>query len=147
MSALLANVWVLHVACATAYLGMAAFILGRGAETRLNQGAIAINVTFLLWSTCLAVSHFPGTSKETAELFYDLGSFAWGSFASVAVFFIATFLRPSILRRRSVQAALVIPPLLVVFAQWAGFLAEDYVKRPWGYAFVWRSGFWSTFFF
>ena len=147
MSALLANVWVLHVACATAYLGMAAFILGRGAETRLNQGAVAINVTFLLWSTCLAVSHFPGTSKETAELFYSLGSFAWGSFASVAVFFIATFLRPSILRRRSVQAALVIPPLLVVFAQWAGFLAEDYVKRPWGYAFVWRSGFWSTFFF
>ena len=130
--------WVLHLACATIYLVLAVFVVARRPRALLNRVCAIAILCFCEWSACLAVCHFPGVTKHTAALFYSLGSFAWGSFASLAVLFIVVILRPALVRSFALWVALVVPPVLVIYEQWTGGIAADYIERPWGYAFVWQ---------
>jgi len=129
--------WVLHVACAAIYLTMAVIVVTRGPRATLNRTCAVLIACFAFWCGCLAVSHFPGVSRATAVRFYDVGSFAWGCFSSLAVLFIACFVRPSLLRSKAFLAALALPSAAAIYAQWTGLLAADYVERSWGWAFVW----------
>ena len=147
VSQLASHIWVLHLVCAGLYLCMAAYIVARGPKARLNWTCAAINACFFHWSLCLAVCHHPNTSLERAEFFYSVGSFAWASFASFAVLFIVTFLKSSVSRARWFWPALLIPPALVVNAQWSGWVAADYPMQAWGHGFAWQHSFWSYFFF
>lgn len=137
---------MLHVACATVYLTMAVLVVARRPGAGLNWACGALILCFCAWSACLAVSHHPSTSPPTAELFYDLGSVAWGSFASLTVLFIAVFWRFRHLRARWFWAALVIPPAVVIHAQWTGKLAAAYPSYPWGHGFLWRDSPSATFY-
>lgn len=144
---LLSRVWLLHVTCAAANIAMATYLFARAPRARLTWTCAAITLCFAYWSGCLAVSHHPGVSRDTAVLFYDIASFGWASFASFAALFIASFLRPEIVQRKWFVPALVVPPVIVIWAQWTGRLAADYVERPWGYAYVWQENVWTYFFY
>src|SRR5882672_8996936 len=138
--------WLTHVTCAAIYLAMAVLVVSSRPRATLNRTCGLLIVCFAFWCACLAVSHHPEVSKATAARYYDLGSLAWGSFASLAVLFMASFWRPALLRSKLFVAALIIPPAVVIHAQWTGGLAADYLARPWGYAFVWRRSAQATFF-
>jgi PAS domain S-box-containing protein len=144
---LLSRVWLLHVTCAAANIAMATYLFARAPRARLTWTCAAITLCFAYWSACLSVSHHPAVSRETAALFYDIGSFGWAGFASFAALFIVTFLRPELVQRKWFVPALVVPPAIVIWAQWTGRLAADYVARPWGYAYVWQESFWTYFFY
>lgn len=144
---LLSRVWLLHVTCAAANIAMAAYLFARAPRARLTWTCAAITICFAYWSSCLAVSHYPGVSRDTAALFYDIGSFGWASFASFAALFIVSFLRPELVKRKWFAPALIVPPAVVIWAQWSGRLAADYVPRPWGYAYLWQENGWSYFFY
>jgi PAS domain S-box-containing protein len=138
--------WLLHILCGSVYLAMAVLVVARRPRETLNRICGVLILCFALWCATLAVCHYPHVSKPTARLFYNLGSFAWGSFASLAVLFLAAFWRPSLLRSKAFVAALVLPALVIIHAQWTGRLAADYVQRPWGYAFVWQNSLQANFF-
>ena len=76
--------YVLHVFCAGTYLSLAAYVLARNWRARLNWITAAVNLCFALWSSALAVAHYPGISREVAVLAYDVGAVGWGSMASVS---------------------------------------------------------------
>ncbi|HEX2657077.1 MAG TPA: PAS domain S-box protein, partial [Polyangia bacterium] len=130
--------WLVHLASACVYLATAVLVVARRPRAVLNRTCGLLIFCFSFWSASLAVSHFPTVSRETAILAYDVGSFAWGGFASIGALVITSFLRPALLRRKRFIAALVIPAVVAIHAQWTGALAADYISRPWGYAFVWR---------
>ena len=120
------------------YLGMAVLVVARRPRAVLNRTCALLIFSFAFWSASLAVSHYPSVSRETAILAYNVGSFAWGGFASIGALVIASFLRPALLRSKRFLAALVVPAVVAIHAQWTGGLAADYLSRPWGYSFVWR---------
>jgi PAS domain S-box-containing protein len=142
----LAATWMLHVACACVYLTMAVLVIARRPREPLNRACGALILCFFHWSACLAVSHHPDASRATAQLFYSIGSLAWGSFASLTVLFIAVFWRPTLLRWPWFWVALVLPPIIVIEAQWTGRLATAYPLFPWGHGFVWRDSLQTNFF-
>ena len=133
------GVYVLHIFSAGTYLSLAAYVLARNWRARLNWITAAVNLCFALWSASLAVSHYPGSSREVAALAYDVGSLAWGSMASISCLFIGAFMRPSLLRSKVFLTALIVPAVLTISAQWGGYLAADYVPSAWGYRYVWRA--------
>ena len=134
------GIYVLHVFCAGTYLSLAAYVLARDPRARLNWITASVNVCFALWSVALAVAHYPGCSKEVAALAYNLGSFAWGSVASVSCLFIGAFMRPALCRSKAFLTALIIPAAVTIALQWSGHLATDYVPSPWGgYKYVWQT--------
>ena len=139
-------IWLIHVACACVYLSMAVLVVARRPRASLNQACAGLILCFAFWSACLAVSHHPDSSLATAIRFYSVGSLAWGTFASLSVLFIAAFWRPTLLRSRLFWAALALPPVFVISAQWSGRLAASYPVRPWGYGYVWRDAFPAYFF-
>jgi PAS domain S-box-containing protein len=141
-----AATWMLHIACACVYLTMAVLVVARRPQAGLNWACGVLILCFFHWSACLAVSHHPSTSAATAELFYDLGALSWASFASLAVLFIAVFWRFRYLRSRWFWAALVLPPAIVIHAQWTGRLAAAYPTYPWGHGFAWRHSPQATFY-
>lgn len=147
VSELFAHVWLLHLFCAGLYLCMATYIVARGPRVPLNWSCAAINACFFHWSLSLAVCHHPTTTRATAELFYNIGSFSWASFASFAVLFVAVFLKSKVVQSRAFWPALIVPPALVIYAQWSGWVADDYPARPWGHGYAWQQSFWAYFFF
>jgi PAS domain S-box-containing protein len=144
---LVSTVFLLHAFCAGTYLALAGYVVARGARSSLNWACAALNLCFAHWSGCLAVSHFPGVSRETAVLFYSIGSFAWGSAASFAGFFAAAFLRPTLLRSKAFLVALFAPAILTIYAQWSGRLAIEYPETPWGFTYIWQDSPWVWAFF
>src|SRR5262245_13645997 len=106
--------WLLHIACACIYLAMAVLVVARRPRATLNRVCGVLIGSFCFWSACLAVSHYPAVSRETAARFYSIGSLSWGSFASLAVLFIAAFWRPALLRSKLFAAALIVPAAVVI---------------------------------
>jgi len=141
------TVFLLHAFCAGTYLSLAGYVLARGVRSPLSWTCAAINLCFAHWSGCLAVSHAPNVSRETAVLFYSIGSFGWGSAASFAGLFAAAFLRPALLRSRPFLAALFVPAAITIYAQWTGRLALDYPVAPWGFTYLWQDSPWVWGFF
>jgi PAS domain S-box-containing protein len=117
---------------------MAVGVVARNPRAPLNRFCALLILTFAFWCGCLAVSHHPASSKETAERFYDLGSLAWGTFASQGLLFAVAFGRLPWLRAKTFWLVLLLPAAATVYAQNVGLLAADYLARPWGWSFVWR---------
>ncbi len=138
---------LVHFFCVITYLYLAAYIIAKNHKSLLNLSCSAVILTFCLWSFSIIFVHDPGVSKETAGLFYNIGSFAWASFASIALLFVMIFNESKkVLRSKLFYAALVVPPALVIYNQWAGSIPADYVLQPWGWAFIWSKSFWTFFF-
>jgi PAS domain S-box-containing protein len=140
---------LIHIICAITYVCLAIYIIVKKPRAALNWTCAGVILCFGLWSAALSVSHDPQVSRATAGLFYDIGSLAWGSFASFAALFIATFLDPRsrLPRSKLLYLALALPPPLVFYAQWSGQLVAGYVKVPWGWAYSWQTSPWSFFFY
>jgi len=139
--------WLLHVTCAAIYLMAAAGVVMRQPQADLNRFGALLIFTLAWWSGCLAISHHPGVSQAGAQLAYSVGALAWGIFPSLALLFAAAFARPDLLRRPWFWPALIVPSAATITAQARGWLADDYVARPWGYAMAWHHGAWPLLFF
>ena len=140
MGVWLGRAWLLHLTCAGLFLALSVLVVARRPAATLNRTCGLLIFSFAFWSACLSVSHYPQVSKETAARFYTIGSFAWGSFASLAALFMAAFWRASVLRSKAFILGLCLPPIACVYAQATGHMAADYLARPWGYSYVWRDG-------
>ena len=139
---------LIHFTCVISYLYLAAYIIIKNHKSLLNLSCSAVILTFCHWSFSLIFVHDPSVSKETASLFYNIGSFAWASFASVALWFVMVFIdNKTVLKSKLFYLALVVPPVLVIYGQWTGSVAADYVPQPWGWAFVWSNSFWTYLFY
>ena len=138
---------LIHFFCVVTFLYLAAYIVVRNHRSLLNLTCSAVILVFSFFSFSLVFVHDPGASRETARLFYNIGSFAWGSFASVALWFIMVFIdKKAVLKSKLFYVALAVPPAVVIYGQWAGHIAADYVLQPWGWAFVWSRSLWTYFF-
>lgn len=137
------GVYFIHLFCAGTYLALGGYVVARNPRSALNLTCAALNLCFAHWSASLAVSHYPGVSRETAALFYSIGCFAWGSFASFAGLFVAAFLRPTLLRSVPFLVALFAPAVLTIYAQWTGRLASSYPRAPWGYTYTLQNSVWA----
>jgi two-component system cell cycle sensor histidine kinase/response regulator CckA len=138
---------LLHVFCVVIYLYLAGYIIARGYKVLLNQACGIVFLVFGLWSFSLIFVHDPSASRETARFFYGLGSLAWCSFASFALWFIVVFADDrKILRSKLFYTALVLPPILNIWKQWKGDMGGDLVGQSWGWGYTWNGTFWDYFF-
>lgn len=87
-------------------------------------------------------------SREQAGVGYNIGAIGWSGFASIALWFALLFSgRVQVLQRLATKLALIVPPLIVLFAQWRGLLNEPYEPETWGWGYRWAHSPWSYFFF
>jgi PAS domain S-box-containing protein len=137
----------IHFFCVVSYLYLAAYLVVKNHRSLLNLTCSAVILLFSLWSLSLVFVHDPSATREAAHLFYSIGSLAWASFASCVLWFIMVFVdNRKVLESRWFYVALAVPPVVVIYGQWAGHVAADYVLLPWGWAFVWSRSLWTYFF-
>ena len=92
--------------------------------------------------------HDPNAAGETVSTFYNIGSFGWASFASLALYFTFVFTEnKKALKSRLLYPFLMAPPLFFVYLQWVGVLPAGYIKQPWGWAYVWSNSIWTYLFY
>ena len=94
--------------------------------------------------------HNPAVSKNSARLFYYLSSFGWTSFPAFYLWFLLIFTRKQkILKAKLFYLFLFVLfglPLLFIFKLRAGSLMEDFVRQPYGWAYVWSKTAWPYLF-
>ncbi len=129
-----------HVACCFAYLGVGWYLQWRAPQRMVAAALAAIAATWGVWSGTLIVIHDPDATPLQVARGYDLGVLGWAGIGSLALAAALGFTgRSRLLARRGVQALLVLPPLVVIGAQWTGVLADHYARYPWGWGFVWST--------
>lgn len=131
------RVQLLHLLALVVDLYLVVRILRRSRAT-VDVACAALCLCFAVWSASLLFAHDQAISRRGAELAYHVGALAWASFGSLTLLFVLIYVRASAwLRSPLVRAALLLPPLFVIGAQWAGILALDYPRQPWGYGYRW----------
>jgi signal transduction histidine kinase len=129
---------VVHIACCFSYLTIGWYLQWRAPQRMVAALLAAIAATWGVWSGTLIVLHDPDATPLQAALGYDLGVIGWAGIGSLALASALGFTgRSHLLAKRSVRMALVVPPLVVLLAQWNGLLATSYVRHAWGWGYVW----------
>ncbi len=138
---------LLHFFCFITYLYLAAHVLVLSWRSALNRTCSLLVLCFALWSFSLIYTHDHAAGEQTAALFYSIGSLAWGSFASLALWFVLVFVEEKRFRKSPwFFPVLFVPPSLLVYQQWAGQVAAGYALQIWGWAFIWSDSVWSYLF-
>ena len=134
----LTSLQYLHAFCVVVYGYVTVYVLWKAPREPRNLAFASVTLCSLVWSASLLLVHDPAVSEQQAAIGYNLGAAGWCAFGSVSLWFALGFAgERRMLARRSVQLMLVIPPVLLVLAQWRGLLSESYVHLPWGWGFRW----------
>jgi PAS domain S-box-containing protein len=119
------------------------FLLWKDPKSLLNRACAAFFASLALWSFAYIFVHNFNISKDTAKLFDNISSIGWASFASFFLWFSLIFTeKKKIIKTKIIYPLIFILPLLFIYAQWAGLLTVDYIKRYWGWEAVWSSSIW-----
>lgn len=124
---------------------LAVYILLRNPRQIANQASFWLLTSFFIWSFSLIIVHNPYLSKETAALFYDIGSIGWTSFAGLALYFAIILSGRDDLNRLRDMALIPLP--IFIYLQWIGLLRADYVLQAWGWAYHWSPSVWTVMYY
>ncbi len=137
-----------HLIGTLAYAFLAVLVAVQNPRSLLNRTCFFLFLCFGVWTFSLIFVHDPSATRQTAALFYSVGSFGWASFGSLALWFSLSFAKKlEILRSGYIYPVLVVPPAIVIYAQWAGYIAADYALYSWGWGFIWAESAWAYFFY
>ncbi len=138
----------LHLFCVAVYGYVTVYMLWRAPRNRRSLAFAGVTFSFFIWSSSLLLVHNPAMSRVQASVGYNIGAVGWSGFASIALWFALLFSgRQRTLARFGTKAALVVPPFVVLFAQWSGLLSQGYERETWGWGYRWALTPWSFFFF
>ena len=138
----------LHFFAFLIYFSLIIIILIKGRKSWLNKSCTVLLACFALWSFSYIIIHNLNTSKDTVILFDNIGSIGWVSFASFFLWFsLIVTEKEKTLKTRIIYLFIFIPPLLLIYKQWTGFLIVDYIKQPWGWESVWPGSNWLYFYY
>ena len=138
----------IHFFSFTTYLFLAIYVILSNPKSSLNRACTALFLSFAIWSFSMIFIHNPYATKSIANLFYNIGSFGWTSFASFSLLFVLVLAeKKKILRSKLFYPALFILPAILIYEQWRGAIAADYIKQAWGWAYVWTDSIWSFLFY
>jgi len=124
------------------------FLLWKDPKSLLNRACAVFFACLALWSFAYIFIHNFNISKDTAKLFDNISSIGWASFASFFLWFSLIFTEKNkILKTKIIYPLIFTLPVLFIYAQWAGLLTADYIKRPWGWEAAWSASIlWYSYF-
>lgn len=138
----------LHLFCLAVYGYVTVYVLWKAPRNQRSLAFASLTFCFFIWSSSLLLVHNPAMSQAQASVGYNIGAVGWSGFASIALWFALVFSgRHRTLERPVTKAALFVPPLLVLLAQWLGLLSEMSEAQTWGWGYRWALSPWSYFFF
>ncbi|MFH2033112.1 MAG: ATP-binding protein [Candidatus Margulisiibacteriota bacterium] len=127
-----------HIVSLVIYLLLLIYILANNFRSAINRSIAAILFCFVLWTFSLIFIHNPLVSQSTARIFYDIGVIGWASFGSFALYFVLLFTRNRRwLQSKLLRVTMIVWPLSIIYSQWKGWLAVDYIQRSWGWSYHW----------
>jgi PAS domain S-box-containing protein len=130
------------------YLYLAIYIIIKNPKSLLNRACSGLLLCFAVWSVEMVFVRDLGISKNTARLFFNIGSFGWIGFSSFFLWFALIFTEnKKILKTRLFYLFLFILPLILVYKQWTGFLLVVYIKQPYGWSYVFADSIWKYLFY
>lgn len=129
------------------YLGLIVFVLQKNPRALLNRLCALALAPFALWSLGTIFFH-SAASADTAMLGLNVASLGWCSFPVTAFWFYLAFTRhEKLLRNRMFVAICVLLAICFIYLQWAGYLINDLIRRPYGWSTVWAKSALSPVFF
>jgi len=138
----------LHFFVFLLYSCLLIFLLWKDPKSLLNRACAVFFACLALWSFAYIFIHNFNISKDTAKLFDNISSIGWASFASFFLWFSLIFTEKNkILKTKIIYPLIFTLPVLFIYAQWAGLLTADYIKRPWGWEAAWSASIlWYSYF-
>ncbi len=130
----------------TLYLGLMAFVLAKKPQAKLNIVCSLFILCFVIWNlgaTFMRSAEY----KSQIMLWQNISSFGWVSFASF--FFWQTLLitgKEKISKSFFFYLGIFSLNALFIQRQWSGYLINDFIKRPFGWANVWGESIWPALF-
>ena len=138
-------VTLLYSFALVAYVALAVRILTKRPRTALNWTAVLVLASLAVWSVEDVVHGIPSAPQGLARLFEGIGSFGWGTFASlILVFALVLTGRRRVLRSWPIYIPLAGLPALTIYAQFTGRLSASYLLGRYGWTSVWSTS-WLTY--
>ena len=138
----------MHFFVFIAYLYLAVFIVIKNPKSSLNRVCSALLVCFAIWAFGDIFIHNPHSSKNVAELFTNINSIGWISFASFILWFFLIFTeKKKILKSKIIYPLIFIPPLLFIYKQWTNSLIIEHSKESYGWGLIWSKSIWPYLFY
>jgi PAS domain S-box-containing protein len=129
------------------YCYLILFVLWRYPKSKINRICAAFLTSCAVWIFTDFFVLNNSNSKEIAVLFSNIGSIGWISFSSFFLWFTLVFSeKKKILKSKYIFPFLFIPPILLIYMQWKGFLTIRF-KGPFGWGHIWSNSIWAYLFF
>jgi diguanylate cyclase (GGDEF)-like protein/PAS domain S-box-containing protein len=139
---------LVHLACFLIYAYLAGHTLYKNPRASLNRVTCMLLLCLAVWSFGMIFIHNPHSTKETARLFDNLASVGSYSFASFTLWFALILTR----KRRAFEGGYIYPfffviPAVLIYKQYTGWIATDYVLHGYGWSHVWGRSYWTWLFY
>jgi len=132
----LSNILV-HFLSFLIYTGLIIYVVRKNPKARLNRLCALTITSFAIWSLGLVFSHGT-TSSGTAMLWMNIASIGWCSFPVFTLWFYLAFTgHERLLRNRVFIVFCALLALGFIYLQWTGYLIDDLIRQPYGWATVW----------
>lgn len=139
----------LHFFCVILYSYMAGLIFVKNPRFLINILSSVIFICFAIWSFSMIFLHNPDTTKSTALLFYNIGSFGLYSVSSLLLwFFLVLAEKKKILKTKLFYILIFFVPLFFLYIQWNNLLIVDnMLKANYGWKEVYTKSIWPYLFY
>ncbi len=139
---------LLYVLALISYLALAVRLLAKKPRTTLSWSCAIVLFGLAVWSIEDIVHGIPAAPLPLVRLFGDIGSFGWGTFASLNFAFMLVFARQQrMLRKWFLSVPLVALPVLTIYEQMTGNINASYALGEYGWQTVWSRSVWPTVFY
>ena len=138
----------LHFFNTLVYVYLAVYIFIKNPKVLLNRICAALLICLGLWSFATIFVHNPYSSKDTAMLFTNIGSFGWISFSSFFLLFMLSFTgKEKLLTKKWLYLLVFGIPLVLIYKQWTHFMYIDFIKDYYGWRAIFSKLTWPYLFF
>ncbi len=139
---------LLYLEAFVCYVILTVAVLRRRPRTLLHWSCAVVLVAFVIWSVEDVVHGLAVAPLGMVRLFQNIGVVGWASFASANMAFTLVLTRRrALLKSWLVLLALVLFPVLVVYAMWTGRLGTSFAFGPYGWHIIWARSAWTGLFY
>jgi PAS domain S-box-containing protein len=130
------------------YLSLAVYVLGKNPGSSLNRVSSAAISCFGVWSFGFIFIHNHYIPKNVAMQFINICFIAVAAFTSFTLWFYLIFTeKKAILEKKIFYMINFFFPLFFIYLQWKHqAIVEDMLKVSYGWAPIWASSIWVSFF-
>jgi len=135
-----------HLVTVLIYFCLMIYVFFKRPKSNLNRVCALVLFTLLIWNFGAMFMRIAAT-KNLAMFWLNISSIGWIGFSSVFLWQTLIIVKKEkILKKKITLLGLIIIPLVLIYRQYTGYLANDFIKTGFGWSQIWSDTVWPALF-